>query len=182
MIEENARKVGYRQPPASTRFAKGRSGNPAGRPRGRHNTPPYDAVFGRTVMIREHGRERRVSVEEAFLLQLAKRGIEGNAAAARASLELIGRATSREDPDRIKAIVIVGVRSGSVTSPLATLRMGVKLDPYRETCRMMLEPWIVEAALRRLPHQLTPDQQRIVVAATRTPAKVRWPDWWSVQP
>jgi hypothetical protein len=182
MNDENARKVGYRRPPTSTRFAKGRSGNPAGRPRGRHKTPPYDNVLGRMVKIRENGRECRVSAERAFLLQLAKRGIEGDAAAARASLELIGRATSREDPDRIKAIVIVGVRPGSVTSAVETLRMGVKLDPHRETCRMVLEPWIVEAALRRLPHQLTPDQQRVVVAAARTPKKVRWPDWWSVHP
>ncbi len=182
MNDENARKVGYRRPPTSTRFVKGRSGNPAGRPRGRHKTPPYDHLLGQMVTIRENGRERRVSAERAFLLQLAKRGIEGNAVARRASLELIGQATSRDDPNEITAIVLVMVTPGSVTSAIETLRMGVKLDPYRETCRLMLEPWIVEAALRRLPHQLTPDEQRVVIAAARTPKKVRWPDWWSVHP
>jgi hypothetical protein len=93
---------------------------------------------------------------------------------------MIKRATGREDPNEITAIVLIMVSPGSVTSAVETLRMGVKLDPHRETCRMVLEPWIVEAALRCLPHQLTPDQQRVVVAAARTPAKVRWPDWWSV--
>jgi hypothetical protein len=46
-----------------------------------------------------------------------------------------------------------------------------------------LEPWIVEAALARLAEkQLTPEEQEVVLKATRTPAKVRWPDWWAVMP
>lgn len=48
-----------------------------------------------------------------------------------------------------------------------------KLDRYRETARMALEPWIVEEALARLGET--------VVRATRTPRKVRWPDWWSAR-
>ena len=48
---------------------------------------------------------------------------------------------------------------------------------------MVLEPWIVEAALARFAEKrLTPEQQEIVLKATRTPAKVRWPDWWVVRP
>jgi hypothetical protein len=48
---------------------------------------------------------------------------------------------------------------------------------------MMLEPWIVEAALARFGEkQLTPQEQEIVLKATRTPSKVRWPDWWAVKP
>jgi hypothetical protein len=62
------------------------------------------------------------------------------------------------------------------------LRMAKKLDPYNETARMVLEPWLVEAALARLPQPLGPADQRIVVNATRTPDKVRWPEWWSEHP
>ena len=47
--------LGYCNPPISTRFPKGQSGNPKGRPKGRHNEPPYEAVFGQTVTIKEDG-------------------------------------------------------------------------------------------------------------------------------
>ena len=72
--------VGYRRPPVTTRFKKGRSGNSAGRPGGRHRDAPYESVLGREVTIREDGIERRVTAAEAFLLQLAKRAVEGNSA------------------------------------------------------------------------------------------------------
>ena len=54
------------------------------------------------------------------------------------------------EPDGLRVIVRVLIRAGSVTCGLEPLRMGRKLDRYRETARMMLEPWIVEVALARL--------------------------------
>ena len=70
-------------------------------------------------------------------------------------------------------------RTGSVTSALEPLRMAKKLDRYRDTAKMMLEPWLVEMALARLgDRRLTIEQQKEVVRATRTPWKVRWPEWW----
>src|SRR6202022_4959964 len=83
---------GYRRPPRTTRFTKGQSGNPAGRRRGRRREAPYEAVLGQMVKIREGGAERRVTAAEAFLLQLAKRALEGDDAAARASLAVIEEA------------------------------------------------------------------------------------------
>ena len=60
--------------------------------------------------------------------------------------------------------------------------MATNLDPYRETARIVLKPWLVEAALARLPQPLSPADQRTVVKATRTPRKVRWPEWWTEHP
>ena len=160
---------------------KGRSGNPAGRPRGRHRKAPYEAVLGRMVNIREGGTERRVTAAEAFLLKLAKRGVEGDIAAARGSLAVIETARGGI-ASQGRTVVVKYVAPGSVTSALEPLRMARKLDPYRETARMALEPWLVEAALARLGRTLSPAEQRIIVKATRTPHKVKWPKWWSEHP
>jgi hypothetical protein len=174
--------VGYRRPPTTTRFTKGRSGNPAGRPPGRHRTAPYEAVLGQMVTIREDGAERRVTAEEAFLLQLAKRGVEGDSAAMRASLAMLEEAGQRRAESAFPTIVVKLVAMGSITSELEMLRMAKKLDPYSKTARIVLEPWLVEAALARSPQPLSSADQRTIVNATRTPHKVRWPEWWSEKP
>jgi Family of unknown function (DUF5681) len=176
--------VGYGKPPRATRFTKGRSGNPAGRPRGRHREAPYEAVLGQMVKIREGGTERRVTAAEAFLLKLTKRGLEGDSAATRASLAVIEEARQRHGTgqSQVGAMTIAFVAAGSVTYALEPLRMARKLDRYRETVRIVLEPWLVEAALARLPHTLSPADQRTIVKATRTPHKVKWPKWWREHP
>lgn len=134
------------------------------------------------VTIREGGATRRVTAAEAFLLQLAKRGVEGDSAAARASLAIIEQAMNRPGSHGPLHIILVGVSPGSVTSALEALRMARILDQYRETARVALEPWLVEVALAHLPQPLDAADQRIILEATRTPHKVRWPDWWSEIP
>jgi hypothetical protein len=75
------------------------------------------------------------------------------------------------------------VDPGSVGPAVERLRIATKLDRYRETARILLEPWIVEAALACFGEkQLSAEEQEIVLKATRTPTKVRWPDWWVVKP
>jgi hypothetical protein len=165
------------------RFQKGRSGNPKGRPRGRHNRPPYDAVLGQLVTVKEDGLERRVTAAEAFLLYTMKRGLEGDGAAARSAMAAIADARTLQGvsggPDFPRSMVLTFVKPGTVNSALRSLRMATKLDRYRPTARIMLEPWLVEAALARFAdRRLTPDEQAKVLAAVRTPHKVRWPDWW----
>jgi Family of unknown function (DUF5681) len=178
--------VGHGRTPGSTRFKKGQSGNPKGRPTGRHNRPPYDAVLGQLVSIKEGGTERRVTAAEAFLLHMTKRGLDGDGAAARSAMAAIEEARSARWAKRngeITRIVTSVVAPGSVNSALERLRMATKLDRYRETARMALEPWLVEMALARLgERRLSREEQAKVVRATRTPHKVRWPDWWEVKP
>ena len=175
-------RVGYGNPPVSMRFNKGQSGNPKGRPRGRKKELPYDAVLGQMVTIREEGVERKITAAEAFLLKLTKQGLEGDGVAARASLRAIEEARARgvasETDEPIKVIHLVPKDFGA-NDALQSLRLARKLDPYRPTAQLKLEPWIVQAALDRLEDPLTTDQQRVVLDATRTPQKVKWPDWWS---
>jgi len=177
--------VGFGKPPRATRFCKGQSGNPRGRPRNRHREVPYDAILGRMVTIREDGRERRVTAAEAFLLQLTQKGLAGDSAAARSSLEAIeaARAARREaggDDLLIVTITFVGM---GIEVVLGKLGLGTKKYPHDEhRVRWELNPWIVEAALARLgDRQLSPQEQREVWANTRTPRKVNWPAWWKAK-
>lgn len=179
--------VGYGQPPKASRFKKGQSGNMRGRPRGRKtsNHVPYNAVLGQLVTIIEEGQERRVTAAEAFLLHLAKEGLRGRASASKRALEAINQGRSAglaRVAKQIPQFRIVLIRPGSPNSALVPLKMATKFDALRPTARIALEPWLVEAALARLGvRTLTPEEQTKVYKATRTPHKVKWPEWWQVK-
>lgn len=177
---EMQHEVGYGRPPKATRFKKGQSGNPRGRPRNRRREIPYDMLLGQMVTVREDGRERRVTAAEAFILQLTKKGLEGDSAAARASLAAIENArASRPDGAGVDTIHI-HFRTFGLCCVVEDLGIGMLIHKTdKERVRLMLKPWIVEAALARLgDQQLSLEEQRTVLASVRTPDKVRWPDWW----
>jgi len=76
--------VGYRSPPEATRFKKGASGNPRGRPKGSLNV---STVLTRTlrekVVVNQNGRRRTVTKLEAALKQLVDQAAAGNLRALR---------------------------------------------------------------------------------------------------
>jgi hypothetical protein len=66
--------VGYGKPPRHTRFAKGQSGNPRGRPAGAKNfTTLLSEALNEPVTVTENGRRRKVSKRQAILTQLVNR-------------------------------------------------------------------------------------------------------------
>ena len=95
---------------------------------------------------------------------------------------MLEEAQKRQNTSDAVTVIVRHLASGGVTPAMKLLRMARILDPYRETARVALEPWLVEAALARLPHPLSPADQRTIVSVTRTPGKVRWPEWWSEHP
>ena len=66
--------VGYGKPPRHTRFAKGQSGNPRGRPCGAKNfTTLLEEALDETVTVTENGGRRKVSKLQAIVTQLVNR-------------------------------------------------------------------------------------------------------------
>jgi hypothetical protein len=71
--------VGYGKPPRQTRFKKGQSGNPKGRPKGSKNMGTLlGEVLAQKVTVMENGQNRRIPYKEAFVRRLAAKGIEGS--------------------------------------------------------------------------------------------------------
>lgn len=71
--------VGYRKPPKHTRFKKGQSGNPKGRPKGSKNMRTIlNELLNRTMVITEKGRKRTVKFMEAYIHQMAAKALNGS--------------------------------------------------------------------------------------------------------
>lgn len=71
--------VGKGKPPKKTRFQKGKSGNPKGRPKGSKNfDTELDAVLNKKVTVIENGRAKKVTTQEAVLRKLTAKALEGN--------------------------------------------------------------------------------------------------------
>src|SRR5215203_1439394 len=83
--------VGYKKPPAHTRFRKGRSGNPRGRPKGSANyLTVLRRVLAQKVTISEGGNTRKIPKLEAAMTQLLNKAALGDTRAFQATLKVMG--------------------------------------------------------------------------------------------
>ena len=79
MLPERDYAVGYGKPPVHTRFKKGQSGNPRGRPRGaKNNATLLKEALDQTVAINENGRRRHITKRGAMFTQLANKAAQGD--------------------------------------------------------------------------------------------------------
>ncbi len=84
--------VGYGKPPRHGRFRPGRSGNPAGRPKGPQTLPAdLRAELQETVTLRDGEVERSLSKQRAILRSLTDKAIAGDAKATAMVLDLVQR-------------------------------------------------------------------------------------------
>lgn len=82
--------IGYRKPPGQTRFKKGRSGNPAGRPKGTPNfATALERALGEQVVVNEGGQRRTVSKLEATVTQLVNQAAMGDLRATKPLLTIV---------------------------------------------------------------------------------------------
>jgi len=97
--QASEQQVGYRCPPESTRFKKGQSGNPKGRPKGSFNVSTlFTKTLREKVVINENGQRKTVTKLEAALKQLVNKAASGDL---RAIMQLAGLARECEAKENL---------------------------------------------------------------------------------
>jgi len=88
--ENGEYEVGYGKPPRHTRFKKGQSGNPRGRPKGSKNlTTLLGEALNEPVIVAENGGRRKITMREAIIKQLVKRSATADLRAIKILLDMV---------------------------------------------------------------------------------------------
>lgn len=96
--------VGFRKPPKNSRFQKGRSGNPQGRPKGSRNLATVlERTLRERVVINENGTRRIVTKLEAAIKQLVNKAASGDLPAMRQLSSLVGSGEIEVTSDQNKS-------------------------------------------------------------------------------
>jgi hypothetical protein len=179
--------TGRGNPPEASRFTKGRSGNPKGRPK-RAEKPAgsaFDILIGKTLTVTHGGEPREVKVEEALQHRTYQQAIAGNRSARRTVLTMIARREthlaagrpapgprfekrSEIDPENADAaLLLLGIADRDPQ------RLGDRFDGEQ----LLLEPWAAQMALgrRRGGRKLTDRERQDILRSTRDPGSLRWP-------
>lgn len=87
---QNTAPIGYKKPPARTRFQKGRSGNPAGRPKGTPNfATALEQALSEQVIVNEGGQRHTVTKLVATVKQLVNKATQGDPRATQQVLNVL---------------------------------------------------------------------------------------------
>ena len=171
----------------SGRFQKGRSGNPAGRPKMRRpHVSAFDIVFDKTLSVTQNGIERELTIDEALQHKTYQAALKGSKMAVRAVLKMIekrevaiaaqaakiSRPTNPEPPKVVhntnsadEAMRILGVAS------IYSDGSGCWWDG-----RPKLETWAAQAALSRPGRrELTERDVDTIERLTMEADKLKWP-------
>lgn len=169
-------------------FGKGRSGNPAGRPKTSKASrgSVFDIVLEKTLTVLHQGGTREITMEEALQQRTYRDAIAGKNMAtcqvvkwimkreawlakhtSQAPWKKIEQYTSPDPDNADTALVLLGV---AAPNPART-------DIGSDRVQLLLEPWAVQAALRRRRggQRLTDREREEIRRCTRDPDSLQWP-------
>ena len=115
--------VGYGRPPAGSRFKKGTSGNPRGRPKHSKNmkTIIREALTA-PVTVREGERTRRVPKIEGIVLRQVEAALKGDEKAAIAALKMAAQVELLEETAGAELLELSPQQNLIVSEALAQIR------------------------------------------------------------
>ncbi len=71
--------IGYRRPPESGRFKKGKSGNAAGRPKGSNNfSSLLTKELSESISITENGKHKKITRMQAMVKRMVSGALQGD--------------------------------------------------------------------------------------------------------
>ncbi len=87
--------IGYKKPPKSGQFKKGKSGNPKGRPKQDRKERTFWEVFrsalNRPVAVKIEGRDYSATIQEALIMTLTSSALNGNHQALKIAVQLMDK-------------------------------------------------------------------------------------------
>lgn len=169
----------------SGRFEKGRSGNPAGRPRARRpNVSAFDIIFDKTLTVSQNGVERELMVDQVLELQTYQAALKGSRLAIRQVLKMIEKretALAKIAPPPAKPVSWqVEYDADNANEAMILLGIADYSEPLPgggpATRSLRLATWATQAAIsrpgrRKLSEREVDDVKRL----TLEPDKLKWP-------
>jgi Family of unknown function (DUF5681) len=170
-------------------FPKGRSGNLNGRPRASRVSKgsAFEVLMEKTISVADHrGGTREITLKKALRQRTYQDALAGKRIAVREVVKWIieryawqakhAPTTSRRmipllsspDPDNADAaLVLLGIAAPDPA----------RADIGADRAQLLLEPWAVQAALRRRRggNRLTDRERDAIRRCTRDPDSLRWP-------
>jgi len=146
-MEDDFDETGKRKRRKDTRFSKGTSGNKAGRPKGSRATTAIERVTRMGVEIVIDGKRRKVPAEEAAVMSLMKKALDGDIPAIRelqrqkdenAKARNAQKALPRQHGRRI-----VILRSSD------SLLFALDIAFHADNDELKIRSWVIEAAMER---------------------------------
>ncbi len=165
---------------SDTRFQKGQSGNPRGRPPKprRPNISAFEIVLDKRLTATVGGKERELTVEEVLQQQTLKDALAGKRMAIRKVLKMIEKreaALARKNPAP-KVLVTIEHHYCAENANEAMRILGIaEPDPGFES-RWKVSAWATQAALSRPGRRkFTAKEQQDIRFFTFDPETLRWP-------